>query len=229
LNALAIDTATPALGLSLRVGGDTRTALVQAGFRHSETLLPQTERLLAEAGLRPTDLELIVCSLGPGSFTGIRIGLATAKGMAFGTRAAGGRCVLVGASTLDGLAWRYRNFPGAVVPINASLRRRFHAAVYLRGRRDGEYLEDELGELAERLTPHRELLLTGSGAEALHRLLAPGRAVHAVVLDAGAAPCDPVGLLEQGLDLFQRQGAAGELHPLYLRKSEAEIRRGGGG
>jgi tRNA threonylcarbamoyladenosine biosynthesis protein TsaB len=228
LNALAIDTATPALGLSLRAGGDTRTVLVQAGFRHSETLLPQTERLLTDSGLKPAELDLIVCSLGPGSFTGIRIGLATAKGMAFGARAAGGRCQLVGASTLDGLAWRYRSFPGGVVPVNASLRRRFHAAVYLRGRRDGEYLEAELEELAERLAPHQELLLTGSGAEALYRLLAPRRAVNAVVLDAEAVPCDPAGLLEQGLDLFLRQGPASELHPLYLRKSEAEIRRGGG-
>jgi tRNA threonylcarbamoyladenosine biosynthesis protein TsaB len=228
LTALALDTATPALGLSLRSGEDTRTVLLQAGFRHSETLLPQIERLLAEAGLKPPELELIVCSLGPGSFTGIRIGLATAKGLAFGARSAGSRCELLGASTLDGLAWRYRAFPGAVVAANASLRRRYHAAVYLQGRRQGEYLEAELEELGDRLGAHRRLLLTGSGAEALHRLLAPSREAEAVVLDWSGLPCDPVGLLEQGLELFGRQGASGELKPLYLRKSEAEIRRGEG-
>ncbi len=228
MTVLAIDTATPALGLSLRSGEDTRTVLLQAGFRHSETLLPQVQRLLAEAGLRPADLELLVCSLGPGSFTGIRIGLATAKGLAFGAQSAGARCELVGVSTLEGLAWRYRGFPGAVVPVNASLRRRYHAAVYLQGQLDGGYLEAELEELRDRLSPHRRLLLTGSGAEALHRLLAPTREAEAVVLDWSGFPCEPVGLLERGLELFRRQGASGELSPLYLRKSEAEIRRGEG-
>jgi tRNA threonylcarbamoyladenosine biosynthesis protein TsaB len=228
VNILAVDTATPDLGLSLRTGEETRTVLLQAGLRHSETLLTQTGRLLADSGLRPADLQLIVCSLGPGSFTGIRIGLATAKGMAFGARAAGARCALVGVSTLDGLAWRYRSCPGAVVPVNASLRRRYHCAVYLRGRRNGEYLEAELEELAGLLDPHRELLLTGSGAGALHRLLAPGRSAQAVVLDAGAFGCEPVGLLERGLELFGSEGASAELQPLYLRKSEAEIKRDGG-
>ena len=228
MNALALDTATPALGLSLRSGEDTRTALLQAGFRHSENLLPQVQRLLAEAGLKPSDLELLVCSLGPGSFTGIRIGLATAKGLVFGARSAGRSCELVGVSTLEGLAWRFRGFPGAVVPVNASLRRRYHAAVYLRGKLEGGYLEAELEELRERLKPHRHLLLTGSGAEALARLLAPEREPEAVALDSGGFPCDPVGLLERGLEQFARQGASGELKPLYLRKSEAEIRRGGG-
>ena len=226
MNVLAIDTATPALGLSLRSGGDTRTVLLQAGFRHSETLLPQVQRLLAEAGLKPADLELLVCSLGPGSFTGIRIGLATAKGLAFGAHSAGSRCELVGVSTLDGLAWRYRGFPGAVVPVNASLRSRYHAAVYLQGRLDGGYLEAELEELGDRLRPHRRLLLTGSGAEALHRLLAPGREAEPAVLDSSGLPCEPLGLLERGLELFAGQGPSKDLSPLYLRKSEAEIKRG---
>jgi tRNA threonylcarbamoyladenosine biosynthesis protein TsaB len=131
----------------------------------------------------------------------------------------------VGVSTLDGLAWRYRSFPGAVVAVNASLRRRYHSAVYLQGRRNGEYVEAEPDELAGLLAAYRELLLTGSGAEALHRLLAPGRAAQAVVLDASSFACEPVGLLERGLELFRSEGASAELHPLYLRKSEAEIKR----
>jgi tRNA threonylcarbamoyladenosine biosynthesis protein TsaB len=226
LNILALDTATPDLGLSLRAGGETRTVLVQAGLRHSETLLVQAGRLLADSSLRPADLELIVCSLGPGSFTGIRIGLATSKGMAFGARSAGGACALLGVSTLDGLAWRYRSFPGAVVPVNASLRRRCHSAIYLQGRRDGEYLEAEPEELAGLLAPYRELLLTGSGAQALARLLAQGRAAQTVVLDAGAFACEPVGLLERGLELFRSEGPSAELRPLYLRRSDAEIKAG---
>lgn len=223
MNVLAIDTATETLGLCLRAGDYTRTVLLQAGFLHSQTLLPQIQRLLSDAGIAPRDIELIVCCLGPGSFTGVRIGLATAKGLAFGTR-----CALVGAANLDALARRYRRFGGVVVPVNSSLRRRCYAALFQDGRRVSEYLEREPEELAGMLKPYPRLLLTGSAAEKLAGKIADQKGPGGEVLDLSLASSDPLGLLETGLELYRERGAAqGELHPLYLRKSEAEIERQG--
>jgi tRNA threonylcarbamoyladenosine biosynthesis protein TsaB len=221
VNVLALDTATTALGLSLRAGDATSSVLLQAGLRHAETLLPQVQRLLQEAHLEPRELDLIVCSLGPGSFTGIRIGLAAAKGLAFGT---GGRCALTGVSTLAGLAWRLRGFPGAVVAVNASLRRRHHAGLFRLGRLEGEYLELELPQLAERLAAEPLLFLTGSGAEGLQAALRERRDGEGLFA-AGSPPADPLGLLEAGLARYREHGPEPELAPLYLRKSEAEIQR----
>ena len=82
MKTLAIDTATTALGLCLRVGSESRTVVYQIGLKHSEKLMPAVRNLLQEADLPVQELDLIVCSTGPGSFTGIRIGLATAKGLA---------------------------------------------------------------------------------------------------------------------------------------------------
>jgi tRNA threonylcarbamoyladenosine biosynthesis protein TsaB len=225
VNVLAADTATEALGLALRAGEHTRSLLVQAGFRHSETLLPQARRLLEEEGLQAGQLDLIVCSLGPGSFTGIRIGLAAVKGLAFAARPEG--LPLRGVSTLEGLAWRHRllDFPVAVV--NASLRRRFHAGLFRGGLLEGEYLEAELEELAARLAGHPELALAGSGAERLHGLLVARRGRNGLFLDASPAPADPLGLLEAGLESFRRNGPTPDPLPLYLRRSEAEIARDG--
>jgi tRNA threonylcarbamoyladenosine biosynthesis protein TsaB len=224
VNVLAVDTATEALGLALRTGEHTRSELIQAGFRHSETLLPHVSRLLADSGLRPEELDLIVCSLGPGSFTGIRIGLAAIKGLAFGARPGG--VPLAGVSTLEGLAWRHRRLAFPVAAVNASLRRRFHAGLFRRGLLEGDYLEAELEELAERLSAHPALALAGSGAERLYEKLASKRGERGLQLDASPAPADPVGLLEAGLASFRRNGPTPEPLPLYLRKSEAEIRRG---
>jgi len=224
MNVLAVDTATEALGLALRSGEHTRAELVQAGFRHSETLLPHVSRLLADSGLRPEMLDLIVCSVGPGSFTGIRIGLAAVKGLAFAARPGG--VPLAGISTLEGLAWRHRRLGFPVAVVNASLRRAFHAGLFRRGLLEGEYLEEELEELAERLSGHPVLALTGSGAERLYEKLASRRGEQGLQLDASPAPADPVGLLEAGLERFRRSGPTPEPLPLYLRKSEAEIRRG---
>jgi len=130
MNVLAIDTATATLGLSLKSGSESRTVLLQAGLKHSEKLMPTVRTLLQEAGLGGEELELIACSIGPGSFTGIRIGLATAKGLALGIQAGGTSCRLFGVSTLDGLAHRFRRFEGTVVAVNPSLRKKHYAAVY---------------------------------------------------------------------------------------------------
>jgi len=121
VNVLAIDTATATLGLSLKTGSESHTLLLQAGLKHSEKLMPSIQALLLEAELDREELELIACSIGPGSFTGIRIGLATAKGLAQGVQALGTSCRLIGVSTLDGLARRFRRFEGTVVAVNPSL------------------------------------------------------------------------------------------------------------
>ena len=102
--ALALDTATSATVVGLHLpGGEVREARddVEAGARprHTSRLLPLAAGLLGEAGLRWHDLELIAVGLGPGTFTGLRIGIATARGLAAATGAP-----LVGVGTLRALA-----------------------------------------------------------------------------------------------------------------------------
>jgi len=223
MNVLAIDTATDTLGLCLRAAGHSASLSLRAGLRHGQMLLPRVASLLEGAGLSPRQVGLVVCSIGPGSFTGIRIGLATAKGLALAAGAA-----LVGASTLDGLAWRYASFPGTVAAVNPSLRKRFYGALYTRGRRVSEYLELPPDEMAEMLAAVSPLLLTGAGAAPIQERLAarPGRAGEALV-DAAGEATDPRGLLECGLQAFDAAPAEGppDPLPLYLRASEAELGR----
>jgi tRNA threonylcarbamoyladenosine biosynthesis protein TsaB len=102
--ALALDTATPATVVGLELpDGTVREARddVEQGQRprHTTCLLPLAAGLLEEAGLRWQDLELIAVGLGPGTFTGLRIGIATARGLAAATGAR-----LVGIGTLRALA-----------------------------------------------------------------------------------------------------------------------------
>ena len=79
---------------------------VSCGLKHSETLLPLIEKLLAFSGKKVSDIDLFSCTVGPGSFTGVRIGAATIKGLAFG----GKKCV--GVSTLEALAYNLRGQKG---------------------------------------------------------------------------------------------------------------------
>jgi tRNA threonylcarbamoyladenosine biosynthesis protein TsaB len=219
MTALSIDTATESLGLCLEADGSRRTLVAEAGLRHSETLLPGIRQLLEQAGVSARELDLVVCCLGPGSFTGIRIGLATAKGLCFR-----GNTPLIGIANLDALAYRFRSYAGPVVPVIPALRRNYYAAVYQRGERESEYLSLSLESLIERLDELRSVLLTGPAAETLCQRL-PASA--SPIVDLGGPSTDPVSLLELGKKKLSRLGVPQEdPEPLYLRKSDAEINRG---
>src|ERR1700761_5339320 len=78
---LALDTATLASAVALWRDGQLLAERRRLVTTHSESLLAMIDESLAEAGLRPPQLDGIVCGAGPGSFTGLPIGLATAKGL----------------------------------------------------------------------------------------------------------------------------------------------------
>ena len=108
MRVLALDTASTQMVLALADfdEADASAAMIascqiDAPRQANQVLLTQAAQLLADAGLEVSDIDAIVVGRGPGSFTGVRIGVATAKGLACGLAAP-----LYGASTLDAVAWR---------------------------------------------------------------------------------------------------------------------------
>ncbi len=85
---------------------------VQNGNTHSETLLPMAQTVLDALSLRVEDIDLFACTAGPGSFTGVRIGAATIKGLAF----AGGK-PCIGVSSLESLAYQLTGLRGILCPV----------------------------------------------------------------------------------------------------------------
>jgi tRNA threonylcarbamoyladenosine biosynthesis protein TsaB len=98
---------------------------IENGNTHSQTLLPMVEQTLSQFELRPTDVELFACSYGPGSFTGVRIGASTVKGLAFGT---GIPCI--GVSTLEALAENLVGFDGILCPVMNARRNQVYNALF---------------------------------------------------------------------------------------------------
>jgi len=85
--SVALETSTRTASVAIRGGGDVRSAALSGERAHASDLLPVLERLLAEVGARPRDLGLVVIGTGPGSYTGLRVGVATAIGLVRGTGA----------------------------------------------------------------------------------------------------------------------------------------------
>lgn len=107
MNILSIDTAAEILYVGVKTDKAFLENIRAMGLKHAETLIPLIRSMLKEIELSPGDLDLVVCSQGPGSFTGLRIGLATAKGISEGAG-----CPLVSIPTLDALAEPYRFLGG---------------------------------------------------------------------------------------------------------------------
>lgn len=92
---------------------------------HSQTLLPMIEKVVADAGMQPEDIDIIAVAKGPGSFTGLRIGAATVKGLALALDKP-----LVPVSTLAGLAYNFAGVDGIICPLMDARRNQVYTAVY---------------------------------------------------------------------------------------------------
>ena len=95
------------------------------GNTHSETLLPMVESALGACGMSVNDVDLFACDEGPGSFTGVRIGVSTVKGLAFG---ADKPCA--GVSTLEALAYNLIGFEGIACPVMNARRDQVYNALF---------------------------------------------------------------------------------------------------
>lgn len=105
------------------------SAFQNCGMTHSRTLLPMAEQILDNAGLCPQQIDGFAVAAGPGSFTGLRIGVATVKGFAFGTDTP-----CVGVSTLEAMAWNLQGMQGVVSCVmDARAEQVYHARFVLNG------------------------------------------------------------------------------------------------
>jgi tRNA threonylcarbamoyladenosine biosynthesis protein TsaB len=226
VNILALDTATAVLSAALSAGEDTWYAEVDGGMRHSELLMDLAAGLLSSAGLEPDDLEGVLCMGGPGSFTGLRIGFAAAKGLALSRG-----IPWAPVPTLDCMAFPHSSWPGPVLPAIDAKKRSFFTALYRGGNRVSEYMDAEPARVAALIAGLGEgspVLLTGPGGEALGerlRDLLPEETFALVRSDPAGKRGRARELLEtgkQGRVLETKPGGPYE-GPLYLRKSDAEL------
>ena len=134
MKILSVDSSATVASVALSEGGRLLAEYTLNNKNtHSETLLPMIESLLSFFSMEISDVDLFAVSTGPGSFTGVRIGTATIKGLAF---ASDKPCV--GVSTLEAIAYNLRFHKGIVCPVMNARRSQVYTAIF---RSDGEKLE----------------------------------------------------------------------------------------
>lgn len=198
---------------------------VNLGNTHSETLLPMVEAVLKTAHVTVDDIDLFADSVGPGSFTGVRIGAATLKGLAFGKDKP-----CVGVSTLEALAYNLIGFKGLACPVMNARRSQVYNALF---ELDGVHTP-------RRLTPDRAIAIS----ELEEQLLSEGRPIYlsgdgyditregftrleTEVTPAVLVPQNAYSVAMCALEKFQSGEFTTDsaLTPTYLRLSQAERER----
>ena len=193
-----------------------------SGLTHSRTLLPMAEDMLKNAELSLDKVDLFAVAHGPGSFTGIRIGVSTVKGLAW---AADKPCV--GVSTLEAMAWHGLAAGGLVCPVMDARRSQVYNALFqVENGRPVRLCEDRpiaLSQLAEELrTLNAPAFLIGDGAELAEKYLRE-QAIPCTVAPENLRWQSAWGVAMAAMD--ETPGNADALLPVYLRLSQAERER----
>lgn len=223
MKLLALDTSSITTTVAL-LDGDRIMGEYSLNYRkdHSEKLMPMVEELLKGCKVKPREIDVFAVSLGPGSFTGLRIGIATMATMA---QALGKK--VVGVPTLKALAYNLYNIDGLICPIIDAQRDSVYTALYKWI--DGEMVElmDQqiinIDDLVHILKEKKEkIYFVGDGLErfsqnlkdGLHRqfLIPPSK-----LIIPSASSVAEVAKIQMG------KGIIMDIAPIYMRKSGAEV------
>ena len=228
---VAIETATPTLSVALIENGELVAEYNERSKRrHAQTVAPTLAMLLKEQGLAAGDLDAIACGIGPGSFTGLRIGLATAKGLAHTLN-----IPFIGVSTLDVLAAAAIKKGATVAPLIDAKQDHIYCAFYDDDTNTANLIPltgylalkpAEVGAQAAAITGGGPLIVCGDGVPLCRDALT---AMSTDVMELPSLNSSPRASI-LGEIAFRRL-KAGESHdiattiPLYIRRSAAELAR----
>ena len=145
MNILMIDTSGPACGVALmKDGAIVYEAQLVSGRTHSQRVMPMVDTALSMSDMQMSDIDLFGAVLGPGSFTGVRIGVSTVKALA---HAAGKPCI--GVDALHALAANVSGFDGVVCPILDARAQQVYGAMFRAGDVPQRLMDDEAMKLVD--------------------------------------------------------------------------------
>lgn len=194
---------------------------------HSQTLLPMIEKVVDMSGIELEQMDAIAIAAGPGSFTGLRIGSATAKGIGLALKKP-----VVSVPTLEGLAYRVSVFDGIICPIMDARRNQVYTGIYKMDKGNLVCLSEQkavdIHEIMEELEKYDEkVIFLGDGVEVQRETIEKEFKKEYCFAPIHLSKQSAAAVAVLG-DIYFNQGKAedaAEHKPIYLRKSQAERER----
>lgn len=227
MRILSVDSTAQTGAVGIVENGKVSALYTIEAQTHSTTLLPMIESAMSSLGLSVTDMDLLAVSNGPGSFTGVRIGVAAVKGLAFKDN-----IPCVGVSSLEAMAYNFVGVEGIVCPVINARRSQVYSAffrisngVVTRLTEDSIVLIPEMdGHLAEFDCP---VFFTGDAAETVYeavqyeKKILPPLLLRRPTAYGAAALAEKIYCSAEDKSQFTED----KLSPAYLRKTQAERER----
>ncbi len=194
---IALETSSRSPGIALEVQGQRFEKQLDPNAAHAKALLPELDRLMKQAGVSPREISLVIVGVGPGSYTGLRVGIATAKTLSIAAKAP-----ILGICSLSVIAFSCSE-DGVIAVSNNAYGGQRYLGIY---RKQGNQIQELTGP--QLLLPEEIQKAIPENAKRLEDIVP-----------------NPSALLELGLQKFQQEGGSKleSVQPLYLRPSRAEI------
>lgn len=186
------------------------------GRTHSENLMPLIDELLKRNNITVKDINLLACSVGPGSFTGIRIGVASIKAIAEVLK-----IKVAGVTSLETLAKNVKDADTIVSLIDARNNQVYCGIFDRKCNKKEEYIADDINEVIKNFKKYDKITFVGSGA-VLHKDLLKEELENVKFSDLNEQSAENVGKIGYKKYLENDLCDADSILPIYLRKSQAE-------
>ncbi|MBR3132775.1 MAG: tRNA (adenosine(37)-N6)-threonylcarbamoyltransferase complex dimerization subunit type 1 TsaB [Clostridia bacterium] len=221
MKILAVDTSSKICAVSIL---DDEVVIkensLNNGLTHSENFMPLMEKTLQEADLTLDDIDLISCVVGPGSFTGIRIGIASIKAIAQIKY-----IPVVSVTSLESLAYNVAENSEVICSIIDARNNQVYCGIFDYNKKLLEdYIADDIMVIIDKLKRYNNIVFVGD-AQVLHRELLEENFKNSNVLfsdnnEQNGKSCGLCGLykFKEGIDVKNHN----TINPIYLRKSQAE-------
>ena len=235
---LGVDTATATASVALVEDGrliseEIRSSMHRRGpgsrGNHAEILLPAIETVLSRAGVSLPAISAFAVSIGPGSFTGLRIGLSTVKGLVYGSE-----IPVVGIPTLAAIAGKVTGWDGLICPFLDARKKEVYTALFRQRAGAVERLTEDLVSSAEAIIERvaaldggEPCLFIGDGIQSYGQLITAALGGRSRVTLGEGYPSTACAVAQLGEARIARQerDPVGAMVPRYLRPSEAELKK----
>lgn len=212
-NILAFDTALGGLSVGVMASnGQTSVKQMETGREQASLLIPVIQEVLEDVSLTLKDVDLMVTTIGPGSFTGVRIGMTTAKTLSLALE-----CPVVGLNTLDVMAHHYDGDEPLLCVLETK-RQDFYGRYYDAQR---NAVSDPVATSAQEIIEAAPFDAFAVGGDCLERFQKE-TGTQATLLETIMMP-DPLILARLSASAFEKNGANESLEPLYLRAADTSM------
>ena len=219
MKALAIDCAVTRLTVAAKDDHRVVKTTYDIGMKQSEKLLPAIDSVLKELDISAKDLDYTTITIGPGSFTGLRLGLSALKALEMANKTP-----IYGVSTLDAYAMPYDSAIENVLSVIFGNKEQFYNCFYVRGNKVTEEADSSIDEILNEIDPENDVLVVGPDADIFVNMVKDKTPLYGIHYFDFKSDCtESLFQIAEKMIADKKEPCAEYEGPVYLRKSEAEI------